>query len=72
MNGMIQNLDITIICEAPKISPYRSEMRAKISEILSLNPSRVNIKGKTTEKLGFTGREEGIAAQATATLLIRQ
>jgi len=71
MNASIQNLDITIICEVPKISPYRDEMKNNISEILSMSPSRVNVKGKTNETLGFIGRKEGIAAQATATILIQ-
>lgn len=70
MNGIIQNVDVTIICEAPKITPYRHQMETNISEILSLNPSRVNVKGTTTETLGFTGRKEGIAAQAIATIII--
>ena len=71
MGAIIMNLDITIICEAPKIVPFRRQMIDKISEILSLPPSRVNVKGKTNEKLGFIGREEGIVAHATATILIR-
>ena len=71
MNASVQNLDITIICEVPKISPYRDEMKNNICEILSISPSRVNVKGKTNEALGFIGRKEGIAAQATATILIQ-
>ena len=71
MNGSVQNLDITIICEEPKISPYRDEMKNNVSAILSISPSRVNVKGKTNERLGFIGRKEGIAAQATATILIQ-
>ena len=71
MNGSVQNLDITIICEEPKISPYRDEMKNNVSAILSISPSRVNVKGKTNETLGFIGRKEGIAAQATATILIQ-
>ena len=71
MNASVQNLDITIICEVPKISPYRDEMKNNICEILSISPSRVNVKGKTNETLGFIGRKEGIAAQATATILIQ-
>ena len=71
MNASVQNLDVTIICEAPKISPYRDEMRNKICEILSISPSRVNVKGTTNESLGFIGRKEGIAAQATATVVIQ-
>lgn len=64
--GVIGNLDVTLICERPKIGPYRDAMRARISEILELNPARVSVKATTTERLGFTGRGEGIAAQAIA------
>lgn len=66
--GSVVNADITIICENPKIGPYREQMRARVAEILSVDESAVNIKGTTTERLGFTGREEGIAAQAVATI----
>ena len=71
MNGSVQNLDITIICEEPEISPYRDEMKNNVSAILSISPSRVNVKGKTNEALGFIGRKEGVAAQATATIVIQ-
>ncbi|MEO7814436.1 MAG: bifunctional 2-C-methyl-D-erythritol 4-phosphate cytidylyltransferase/2-C-methyl-D-erythritol 2,4-cyclodiphosphate synthase [Sphingomicrobium sp.] len=66
--GMIDHVDCTIICEAPKVGPHRAAMRARIAEILALPIDRVSIKATTTERLGFTGRGEGIAAQATATL----
>lgn len=66
--GVIQHVDITIICEKPKITPHREQMRERIAELLELDVSRVSVKATTTEKLGFTGREEGIAAQAIATL----
>ena len=66
----ITHLDITLICEAPKIGPHRPAMRARIAEILGLSEDRVSVKGTTTEKLGFTGRKEGIAAQAVATLMV--
>lgn len=66
--GMIAHVDVTIICEAPKISPHRAAMAARVAEILELPLSRVSIKATTTEQLGFTGRREGIAAQATATI----
>ncbi|MCG8493067.1 MAG: bifunctional 2-C-methyl-D-erythritol 4-phosphate cytidylyltransferase/2-C-methyl-D-erythritol 2,4-cyclodiphosphate synthase [Sneathiellales bacterium] len=66
--GKISNVDLTIICEAPKISPYRDNIRSTIADILSIEENRVSIKGTTTEKLGFTGRQEGIAAQAIATV----
>ncbi len=66
----VVNIDATVICKAPKILPYAPEMVANIAADLDLDPATVNIKGKTTEKLGFTGRGEGIAAQVVA-LLIR-
>ena len=66
--GAIVHCDITIICERPKISPYREAMRARIAEILDLDISRVSVKATTTEGLGFTGRREGLAAQAVATV----
>ena len=66
--GRIDHVDLTIIAEAPKIGPHRDQMRARIAEILSLPPERVSVKATTTERLGFTGRSEGIAAQAVATL----
>ncbi|OUR76973.1 bifunctional 2-C-methyl-D-erythritol 4-phosphate cytidylyltransferase/2-C-methyl-D-erythritol 2,4-cyclodiphosphate synthase [Alphaproteobacteria bacterium 46_93_T64] len=66
--GLISNVDLTIICEAPKIGPHREAMKARIAEILNIDPTRVSVKGTTTEKLGFTGRGEGIAAQAIATV----
>ncbi len=63
------NVDVTIICEAPKIGPHRDAMRQRVSEILQLELEAVSIKATTTEKLGYTGRGEGIAAQAVATLI---
>lgn len=66
--GTLTRLDVTIICEAPKVGPHRDAMRARIAEIAKINPSRVSVKATTTEKLGFTGRSEGIAAQAVATI----
>ncbi|MFM7027720.1 MAG: bifunctional 2-C-methyl-D-erythritol 4-phosphate cytidylyltransferase/2-C-methyl-D-erythritol 2,4-cyclodiphosphate synthase [Chakrabartia sp.] len=66
--GIIDHVDLTIICEAPKIGPHRPAMRARVAEILGLSENRVSIKATTTEKLGFTGRGEGIAAQAIATV----
>lgn len=66
--GVIQNIDVTLICEEPKIKPHREKMRHRISELLAVNLNRVSVKATTTEKLGFTGRGEGIAAQATATV----
>ena len=66
--GSISNCDVTIICEAPKIGPHREAMRNGIAEILDLDVSKVSVKATTTEGLGFTGRGEGLAAQATATI----
>lgn len=66
--GRIEHVDLTIICEAPKIGPHRGAMQARIGELLGLSPGRVSIKATTTERLGFTGRGEGIAAQAIATV----
>ncbi len=66
--GRIDFVDLTIICEAPKIGPHRPAMVARIAEILKIHPSRVSLKATTTERLGFTGRGEGIAAQAVATV----
>lgn len=66
--GWIEHVDLTIICEAPKIGPYRDAMRVRVSEILDIGVGKVSVKATTTERLGFTGRGEGIAAQAIATL----
>jgi 2-C-methyl-D-erythritol 4-phosphate cytidylyltransferase / 2-C-methyl-D-erythritol 2,4-cyclodiphosphate synthase len=65
--GGIVNVDVTLICERPKIGRHREAVRARIAELLALSPARVSIKATTTEELGFTGRGEGIAAQAVAT-----
>jgi 2-C-methyl-D-erythritol 4-phosphate cytidylyltransferase/2-C-methyl-D-erythritol 2,4-cyclodiphosphate synthase len=64
----VAHCDVTLICERPKIGPHREAMRARIAEILGLEPARVSVKATTTEGMGFTGRREGIAAQAVATL----
>jgi 2-C-methyl-D-erythritol 4-phosphate cytidylyltransferase/2-C-methyl-D-erythritol 2,4-cyclodiphosphate synthase len=66
--GVINHVDVTIICERPKVGPHREAMKTKIAEILQIEPSRVSVKATTTEGLGFTGRREGIAAQAIATV----
>lgn len=66
--GMIAHLDLTIICEAPKIGPHRAAIQARIAGIAGIPHDRVAVKATTTEKLGFTGRGEGIAAQAVATV----
>lgn len=66
--GVIDHVDCTVICEAPKVGPHRAAMQARVAEILGLPSARVSIKATTTEQLGFTGRREGIAAQAIATI----
>ena len=68
--GSIGNVDIIILCEAPKIAPHRQAMRRRIAEILAIEEARVSVKATTTEGLGFTGRREGIAALATATVVL--
>jgi 2-C-methyl-D-erythritol 4-phosphate cytidylyltransferase/2-C-methyl-D-erythritol 2,4-cyclodiphosphate synthase len=66
--GLIDFVDCTVICETPKIGPYRDAMRSRVAEILTLPLGCVSIKATTTERLGFTGRGEGVAAQAVATI----
>ena len=66
--GKILHVDNTIICERPKINPYIAEMKKKISSILQLNINSISIKATTTEKMGFIGRKEGIAAFSIATI----
>ena len=68
--GRVTHADITIICEAPKIGPHVDAMRQGLSQIMGIDTSRISVKATTTEKLGFTGRGEGIAAQATATVVM--
>jgi len=65
----IVNVDLTLICEAPKIGPHRQAMVQRVAEILEIQPDQVSIKATTTEGLGFTGRNEGIAAQAIASVV---
>lgn len=67
----IQHVDITLVCERPKIGPHREAMRARTAAVLDLPIDRVSVKATTTERMGFLGREEGLAACATATLLRR-
>ena len=66
--GIISNADVTLMCEAPRVGPHRDAMVKRMAELLEIDPSRVSVKATTTETLGFTGRGEGIAAQAIATL----
>ncbi len=66
--GIIANLDVTVVCETPRVSPHRDAMRARIAEIAGISPDRVAVKATTSEKMGFTGRSEGIVAMATATV----
>ena len=68
----VGNVDLTLICEAPKIGPHREAMRSRIADIMGVDIVQVSVKATTTEKLGFTGRGEGIAAQASATVLAQQ
>lgn len=65
----ITHVDCTLICETPKIGPHTSEMRSKLSELLDISEERISVKATTSERLGFTGRKEGIACLATATLV---
>jgi 2-C-methyl-D-erythritol 4-phosphate cytidylyltransferase/2-C-methyl-D-erythritol 2,4-cyclodiphosphate synthase len=66
--GVVAHLDVTIICERPKVGPHREAMRQRVAEITGLRPDQISVKATTTEGLGFTGRREGIAAQGTATV----
>lgn len=66
--GSIGNIDLTIICEAPKVGPHRDALRTSLADMLSIEETRISVKATTTEKLGFTGRSEGIAAQAAVTV----
>jgi len=66
--GIIVHVDVTVICEEPRVSPHRAAMVARVAEILGIPPTRVSVKATTTDRLGFLGRGEGMAAQAIATL----
>jgi 2-C-methyl-D-erythritol 4-phosphate cytidylyltransferase / 2-C-methyl-D-erythritol 2,4-cyclodiphosphate synthase len=70
LGGTISNVDVTLLCEAPKIAPHRQAMRERIAAILEIAVTRVGVKATTTEGLGFTGRREGIAAMAAATVIL--
>jgi 2-C-methyl-D-erythritol 4-phosphate cytidylyltransferase/2-C-methyl-D-erythritol 2,4-cyclodiphosphate synthase len=69
--GRVVHADITLICERPRVKLHRDTMRARTADVLGLPLARVSVKATTTERMGFTGREEGLAAQATATVLLR-
>ena len=66
--GRLSHIDVTVICQRPRIGPHREAMMARLSDVLGLAPQRISLKATTTERLGFTGRGEGIAAQAVATV----
>ena len=66
--GRIVNVDVTLICERPRIKPHRAAMRERLAQLLNLPLERVSVKATTTEGMGFTGREEGLAAQAIASV----
>lgn len=68
-NYVVNNIDATVICEAPRLSSHTAQMCANIAADCNIDVSRVNVKGTTTEKLGFTGRGEGIAAEAVCTIV---
>ncbi|WP_158815109.1 bifunctional 2-C-methyl-D-erythritol 4-phosphate cytidylyltransferase/2-C-methyl-D-erythritol 2,4-cyclodiphosphate synthase [Methylocapsa sp. S129] len=68
LNGIVAHIDATLVCEAPKIGPFREAMRTRIAEIVGIDVSRVGVKATTSERLGFTGRGEGIACMASATV----
>ena len=70
--GIIDHVDLTVICEAPKVGKHRDAIRARIAKLLGVGIDKVSVKATTTEKLGFTGRSEGIAAQAVATVRLPQ
>ena len=67
---MLANADITLICEQPKITPHAVAMQDRIAGLLGVGPGRVSVKATTSERLGFTGRGEGIAAQAVVTVMV--
>ena len=68
--GRITHMDVTLICEAPKIGPHRDKMRSSISQISGIEPSRISVKATTNERIGFVGRNEGMVAMATATVVM--
>ena len=70
--GRVANVDVTLLCERPKIAPHAAAMKARIGELLGLEPDRVSIKATTMERMGFVGREEGMGAIATATVILSE
>jgi 2-C-methyl-D-erythritol 4-phosphate cytidylyltransferase/2-C-methyl-D-erythritol 2,4-cyclodiphosphate synthase len=68
--GRINHVDVTVLCEAPRVGPHREAMRSRMAELLGLPVERVSLKATTTERLGFPGRGEGLAALATATVIM--
>ena len=68
--GRIVNVDVTLICERPRIKPHRAAMRARLAALLGVDVSAVSVKATTTEGMGFTGREEGLMAQAVASVAL--
>ena len=70
IGGSLGNVDLTIICQEPKISQYKDIMKNKLAEILGVDKSLISVKATTTENLGFTGRKEGIAVQASCLIYI--
>ncbi|MBV9750134.1 MAG: 2-C-methyl-D-erythritol 2,4-cyclodiphosphate synthase [Acetobacteraceae bacterium] len=68
--GVLAHADVTLICERPRITPFAAAMQARLAGIMGVDPGRVSVKATTTERLGFAGRGEGIAAQAAATVLL--
>jgi len=68
--GILANVDVTLICEQPKITPHAPAMMARLADLLGVDAARISVKATTTERLGFAGRKEGIAAQAVATVMV--
>lgn len=68
--GFLVNADVTLICERPKIGPHAEAMRNRLADLLKVSVSRISVKATTSERLGFTGREEGIAATATVSIMV--
>ena len=69
-DGALANADLTLICERPKIGPHADAMRARLADLLGTEPDRISVKATTSERLGFTGREEGIACLASVIVMV--